>query len=533
MLGVSAGSLPINRKLIPVQFVHGSRLAFLFVLLALSVIGQALQSQYDLRSAFQPIYITLFVSFVMQFFFFVSFERLQSSSKIPFYLFLIEALFIGVLAYLFGVQRSLFLLLFLVNILFCGILFGAKEALVSAAVSSICYAMALALDPSINAITFLGGLTLSQIAFFTVAFYSGFFRDQLVQVGAELSERIQALRDLKDLNRVILTHMNGGLLTMELSGEVIQSNRKAEEFFHHLAGLEGRNITNLFPGLSFADVDLKTGKSFTLPFEVSGETLFLRLHLAKIETSEGSMGYILNFHDETPMYRLERRVRQSEKLAAVGQLAAGIAHEIRNPLASMSGSVQLLRADLATGEEKKKLMTIIDREINRLNGLITEFLDYARPEAPKTDEVNLGTLMDQIMDMMKFQFADSKIEQHRDLQSNLVLLGNHDKLKQAFLNIIVNAYQAMGEQAQGQVTVTAKKSEGGALISIEDTGSGIEKKNLDRIFEPFLTTKQNGTGLGLAITHSIFESHGASVEVKSRVGVGTEFHITFPDKCLL
>lgn len=514
--------------------IHSSRILFLFVLLLISFFGQAMQTQFDLRDVFRPIYVVLSLSFGLQILFLSFFDKMKESSQVAFLMFIAEALFISLLIYFFGPQRSLFVFLFLLNILFCGILFGTAKAFIAAIVSSLAYSLALALDESVGVVTFFSAISLSQIAFFTVAYFSGFFREQLEELGVELSEKVQNLRNLENLNDLILENMNGGLLTTELNGEIIRTNSKAKSFFAEQGSeLQGNNIVSVFPGLNFHDSEDSDGKSFTYNFEKNDETHFLRMHLSKIQDEEASRGYILNFHDETPLYTLEKRVRQSEKLAAVGQLAAGIAHEIRNPLASMSGSIQLLRADLANEQEKKKLMGIIDREILRLNGLITEFLDYARPEAPKNDDVDLGTLLDQIMEMMKFQFAEQEISQSREIDAGIRIRGNKDKLKQAFLNIVVNAYQAMDKSTGGVVSVHVARSGACAEVSISDNGSGIEEKTLSRIFEPFLTTKHKGTGLGLAITHSIFESHGANVEVKSKVGEGTQFIIRFPEKALL
>jgi len=216
----------------------------------------------------------------------------------------------------------------------------------------------------------------------------------------------------------------------------------------------------------------------------------------------------------------------------VGQLAAGIAHEIRNPLASISGSIQLMTGDTPIDQsEQKKLMNIVSREIDRLNGLITEFLDYVRPEQKIGTPMDLNAVIREVADMMKFnKKLRQDIEQKLELSAQSMILGNRDKLKQALLNFIVNAYQAMDKSISPSLEVSTKDEGDKVVLIIRDNGCGIKKENINRIFEPFHTTKPQGSGLGLAITHKILEAHSARVFVESEIGVGTRFLIEFPSE---
>ena len=241
-------------------------------------------------------------------------------------------------------------------------------------------------------------------------------------------------------------------------------------------------------------------------------------------------GYILLIQDLTKIKSLEKVMRQQEKLAAVGQLAAGIAHEIRNPLASISGSIQLLGSEnTSLTEDEKKLMGIMTKEIDRLNHLISEFLEYVKPSDLPKEPIDINKVLVEVLDMVRFDRSLPKyVKQATELGSKEIVQGHHGKLKQALLNIIINAYQSMLKNTEGVIGVRTFDDKNCVVIEIEDTGEGMEENVIDRIFEPFHTTKPKGTGLGLAITYKILESHEAKVQIKSQKDVGTTFVLKLP-----
>jgi len=231
--------------------------------------------------------------------------------------------------------------------------------------------------------------------------------------------------------------------------------------------------------------------------------------------------------DVTEIRELEFQKKQNEKLAAVGQLAAGIAHEIRNPLAGISGSVQMLSQD-SLDETQKKLMKIILKEIDRLNLLITDFLDYAKPEKRPETVMNLKDNLEEVILLVKRHPEITKDFAWEVELSDASITGFHEKLKQAFLNIVINSIQAMKDSAQPRLSIRLSAQGGQAVVSISDTGSGMSEETKRKMFEPFHTTKVKGTGLGLAVTHKILEMHSAQITVNSEINVGTEFVIKFP-----
>jgi len=265
------------------------------------------------------------------------------------------------------------------------------------------------------------------------------------------------------------------------------------------------------------------------------------------DSKEMVRGKIVIFQDLTRIMEMEEQVRRSEKLAAIGQLAAGIAHEIRNPLASVSGSIQLLKRELKLDLENKRLMDIVLRETDRLNALISEFLLFAQPSQKQCESVDVKYLIEDTLDL----FVNNpewrkKIELRKNIEAGIRLRANPEQIRQILWNLIVNAVQAMSEG--GTLTVTSKmvhEDEAGEKytpesyhgvkmgnlgasyveISIGDTGIGIRPENLDKIFDPFYTTKESGTGLGLAIVYRIIEDYHGNISVKSELGRGTVFTI--------
>jgi two-component system sensor histidine kinase PilS (NtrC family) len=266
-----------------------------------------------------------------------------------------------------------------------------------------------------------------------------------------------------------------------------------------------------------------------MKFYKGEETAILGMTQSKIFSPELQTNLIIAlFDDLTKLRQMEYDARQNEKLAAIGGLAAGIAHEIRNPLAGISGSIELL-SQTVNDETDRKLFRIILREIDRLNSLITEFLDYSRPETPPTDAVDLGSVLNEVLDSLKTNAQlRADIIQVREFSAGLKILGRREKLQQAFLNIIINSYQAMTDSTHPRLEVRTLTTDKEIELRIRDTGCGMSEGTKRKMFEPFHTTKIKGTGLGLAVTHKILEGHGAKVFVESEQGKGTEFVLTFP-----
>ena len=225
----------------------------------------------------------------------------------------------------------------------------------------------------------------------------------------------------------------------------------------------------------------------------------------------------------------EEAIKRAEKLSAMGKLAAGIAHEIRNPLASMSGSIQMLRDELELSQENRRLMDIILRESERLNRLITDFLDYARPYNPEKKEIDFSCVVAETLDVFEKGLSkDQSIKVQKEIKSGVKVFGEHERLKEVLWNLFNNAVQSM--HAGGNLAISLDSYGSMAKIVVRDSGEGIDAKDLNRVFEPFFTTKTYGTGLGLATVYRIVEAHGGNIRVDSENGKGTVFTVMLPLK---
>jgi two-component system sensor histidine kinase PilS (NtrC family) len=264
----------------------------------------------------------------------------------------------------------------------------------------------------------------------------------------------------------------------------------------------------------------------------------------------GGEGHVVIFQDVTDVVKMEANLRQSERLAAIGELSAGIAHEIRNPLAAISGSIQMLQKERIEQEESgdsAHLMNIVLREVDRLNHLISDFLRYARPAPLQLETVQLPEVITDVLEIFCAARSDG-IEVDSAVEEGLTVFADPGQIRQVLWNLILNAAEAMpdgGRVRVGAKTLVERDSQEGSPesrrgqedgekksrwleMTIADDGSGIAQDKLGRIFDPFFTTKQNGSGLGLATVHRIIENHGGIVRLESKLGVGTTVRIRLP-----
>jgi len=237
---------------------------------------------------------------------------------------------------------------------------------------------------------------------------------------------------------------------------------------------------------------------------------------------------VLFLRDMGEVKGLQAEVRRSERLAALGRLVAGMAHEIRNPLNSIRGFSQYLKSRFASDTPEGNAVDVIVREVDRLNRVITELLDFSRPREPRTQELSLNEVVRSTIVLVEREAARQGITVMTELeQSGAFVMGNGDALKQLLLNLILNSFQAMADG--GVLTIRTEIFGGRFCLSVSDTGPGIEEADQEKIFEPFYTTTDSGTGLGLAIVHRIVLDHGGDIRLESTPGKGTTFTVRFPE----
>lgn len=356
------------------------------------------------------------------------------------------------------------------------------------------------------------------------------FGDQLQRGAETLATTRNVVAELYTLHQDIVRSLASGLITISPDGTVLTANSAAGEILRRQpAAMINEPIDALMPGFATLLED-NNGEIDRADLTVRAGTQELALGVTVSplrDVRDRMIGRVVNFQDLTELRRLEQQNRRSERLVTVGQLAAGIAHEIRNPLASISGSIELLKQTPQTSDEDRTLMEIVHREITRLNVLIGDLLDYANPRAQQTVDFDLGVLIDETLQVARGDQAFADVEVASDVTKPLAINADPAKLQQVLWNLLRNAADAAAAGGK-HVTITARDEVRGVTVTVADDGAGIGREHIARIFDPFYTTKSKGTGLGLATCHTIIAEHGGRIDVESQVGKGTKMVVRLP-----
>ena len=451
---------------------------------------------------------------------------------------------ITAVVYVSGAQDSYFISLYLLAILMGSILFsrrgaflvaGASFALLGCLVELAYYGMVPRTATSMPGLRELQSwLGSNFFAFVAVAYLGSLLAQTIHSKGVELQEKNEELRDLQAFNRDIIESMRGGLLTTDLDGRILLVNRAGAEMTGRGFGLlRGENVAGVFPGFWPVELD-DAGTPLALRKEIefrtpAGAARFLGLSVSPLRTGQNeTSGYVFNFQDLTELKRLEREVFNKERMAALGRLSAAIAHEIRQPLTAMTGALKELARLAPLEDDDKKLVQIVSRESQRLNQIITEFLDYSREKSYTFSDLDVVALIEETLLLIERHDASSgKVTIERCFPAQkLRAQVDRDAIKQVFWNLCNNALRAMPDG--GVLTVSADAARDKVRISIRDTGVGFDPRAAQRIFEPFQSGFRGGTGLGLAIVYQILQAHKGQIHVETEPGMGTEFVVELP-----
>jgi two-component system sensor histidine kinase PilS (NtrC family) len=475
---------------------------------------------------------------------------------------LLDVVLVTALVHFSGGADSFFSFLYLPITLYAAILFERRGAYGSAALASAGYGLALWAAERTGTRELFGGpapgsplsalWVVHTAALLLVALLGTALARELRIAGEQLERSASSLRRLRDLHERTVESLTSGLLTTDLEGRITSFNPEAERI-SGWRGQEvlGRDVEEVLPGAREIVMTPRAGGGrprARMAFrDRLGQERRLGLSGGVLRSADGEPGgWVVIFQDVTDVMRMEAELRRSERLAATGQLAANMAHEIRNPLAAISGSLEMLRGREGREQgarERQQLMEIALREVERLDHLIADFLAYARPAAAEPAPLPLAPVVEEVVKMLEASHPRS-LELSSDVPADCVVRADPRQLRQVLWNLLLNAVQALPEGGRVQISArreAAAPQEGGAQrrndhdegghhveIAISDTGVGIAPEVLERVFEPFFTTKRFGSGLGLPTVHRVVENHGGSLSLESSPGAGTTVRVRLP-----
>lgn len=343
-----------------------------------------------------------------------------------------------------------------------------------------------------------------------------------------------SLSRIKAFSDHLVEKMPIGLIAVDNNGRIALSNNTAGAILLiSPAQISGKGAKEVLPPALWKIVSDTKSQKGIIESEIEcilsdGKAVPLEVSATELKDENGNfLGYIILFKDLSEVRSLRREVARSQRLASLGSLAAGVAHEIRNPLSSIKGFAVYFR-ERQEKEEEQRIAEIMIQEVDRLNRVVSQLVELARPVSVSIKPVSLCTVIENSLKLLERDAADKKIEIKTIFTPEELKIGiDGDRINQVLLNLYLNAIESM--EKGGRLTVELSKDEKGAIIKVSDTGSGIGEKDLPHVFDPYFTTKTTGTGLGLAIVHNIIEAHDGKITVESSPGEGTTFTLFLPD----
>jgi two-component system sensor histidine kinase PilS (NtrC family) len=381
---------------------------------------------------------------------------------------------------------------------------------------------------------------LNVFGLFAVAWLAGSLAERVRHADVRLEEASEQLADLQFFNQYVIDNLVSGLATADEDHKLLTFNRSAMM-------ITGQTLASVI-GTSALDVlqlpaefrqslpeELRRTRSKRSDFQYhrpDGQVIELGLSVAQLPLPNGRLGYLYTFQDVTDLKRLERDAQLQKRLAVVGEMAAGIAHEIRNPLASMSGSMQILRQELPLSADQAQLMDIVLRESERLNETIRSFLAYARPQRFEVQQLDLRRVVQDTATILKnsTEIGDRHTIEVQLGAEEVLVEADENQVRQIVWNLATNGLRAMPEGGALTLRATRDIDENAysGVLTVTDHGVGIAAEEIDGIFQPFRGAFGKGTGLGLAIVHRIVSDYNGKIEVQSRPNKGTTFRVSFP-----
>ncbi len=453
------------------------------------------------------------------------------------------------LVFFSGGSQSIFTIVYFFPIIIASMLLLRPGAMLTAAVTTISYGAILLLEyfnydpgfsfelwkrPLSEFTVMMHYFAFHGLTFFLVAVLSSLLAERLKKTEAALYQTTANYDRLASLYKQIFDDIGTGIITVDANDEITSFNPASENITgFKLDEVVGRKINDVFPAIF--EKENHTLRPLAKLTRKDGEIIPVGYSWARLRTQDNpGNARVYTMQDLSQIKKMEKQVKQAEKMAAIGEMAASIAHEFRNPIAAVSGAAQLLYQESMYQPAHQRLMEIITRECDRLEKTIEEFLLFSKPTIPEKKWFSLANLTEEIVVILKqtpFWRDDCNLK--IDISPNLDCWADQNQIKQVLLNLVQNALNAT-EDVEGQIVVSATEQKDDdesehTLLVITDNGPGIPEKIVDRVFEPFFTTRENGTGLGLAIVKQIIESHHGSIQITANpVGKGTAFAVSLP-----
>jgi two-component system, NtrC family, sensor histidine kinase PilS len=537
------------------------RVLFISLLMAALIFIQARASHSYLGHIHTAHYLLLSGVYLLSIVYVILFRRLENLRLQAYVQLLTDTVIITVLIYTTGGIESIFSFLYILCI-FCGsILLYRRGGMIMASSSSILYGALLDLHyygvihPLSSRLSYpeqypsaylFFTVVANMAAFYLVAYLSSFLSEQARKSRTALQVKESDLTRLEVLHQSIIGSLTSGLIVLDDEKRIILFNPAAEKMFgvgsHQVLGSRLRDhLPQVAAQLDHPSVVSSTSRDIKPQFVdttcrgADGNEMHLQISMSPLEFSPGERkGLVLILQDVTQMKQIQKEMKEVEGLALIGELAAGMAHEIRNPMASISGSIEMMKEELGRNDVNRRLMDIILRETDRLNDLVADFLLFARNQRPKLTQFDLNQL---ILESVELFRNSHKCHPRTRIVTNLgnpvVIESDAAQLKQVVWNVLLNASEAMGEGGTLHIATSVahgpdRSGPERATVVFRDTGKGFDEKALSRVFLPFFTTKERGSGLGLAIVKRIVDRLGGKTWARNHDQGGAEITILLP-----
>ena len=446
-----------------------------------------------------------------------------------------------------GGPRSIFTFLYVLGVTAACVLLSRTRGLGIAAVSIVLYTGIVVARTVLPLIQFLDApqettalevvtMFLNAATLLVVAILAGGLGEQYRATRQELETRQRDLRDLQAFKDLVFQSVGTGLIALDRDHRVTAFNRAAEEITGVVAP---QAIGQAWSSLIGAAIPIEpiealitanpraSARHEAVLRRPDGTSVPVRMTFSALRSGEGErLGLISACEDLSAIRAMESRMRQADRLATVGRMAANIAHEIRNPLASLTGAIEVLTSPLTADDARERLSQIVARESERLNHIIKNFLEYARPAPLSIATFDVAAAAEEVLLLLEHRASPGSLKVLREFAPSIPWAVDAQQFRQILWNLCLNAVEAMPEGGELRVSVAAR---GETLeVAVSDTGDGIAAGDVAHVFEPFFSTKPEGTGLGLALVHRIVQDHGGEIDVRSSPGLGTTFTMTLP-----